>query len=106
MAIMPSSGRWPRRTPDTEQAYFYVDNRNPTTDQFDRVGPYIGNLIPANGQLQVPSSMSKNGEAIMTIVDARLWLPLESGVKTRSIVTNVLTNASFTVVYVQRWSDQ
>ena len=104
MAIPPSNGRWPRRLPDAQQGYFYVDNRNLASgDKFDRRGPYIGDIVPADGELQVPQS-SKTGADIMVTIDARIWLPVESGVTARSIITNVATNVSYSVVYVPRWT--
>jgi hypothetical protein len=102
---IPSTSRWPRRVPGTQQSSYFVDNRNPATDNIDRVGPYIGNVIPSSGDLQVPST-DKSGNPIMVNIDARLWLPIECGAAARSIVTNVLTNASFAVIYVQPWDDQ
>jgi hypothetical protein len=105
MPRTPSTSRWPRRKPATQEGYFFVDNRNPTSDAFDRRGPYAGTIIPAGGQLQVPSTNTR-GEPIMVFVDARLWLPLESNVMARSVLTNISLNTSYTVVYAPRWGDQ
>ena len=104
MSIVPSNSRWPQRIPDAQQGYFYVDNRNlGAGDKFDRRGPYRCDLIPADGQLQVPQT-SKSGDVTMVMVDARIWLPVESGAAARSVITNVTTNVSYSVVYVPRWS--
>jgi hypothetical protein len=105
MPRVPSSSRWPQRLAATQQASYFVDNRNPTTDKLDRVGPYLAEIIPTSGDLQVPST-DKSGNPIMVNIDARLWLPAESGAASRSIVTNILTNAAFAVVYVQPWDDR
>lgn len=90
--------------PDAQQGYFYVDNRNLSAgDKFDRRGPYIGDIVPADGSLQVPQT-SKSGDVTMVSVDVRIWLPVESGITARSIITNAATNVSYSVVYVARWS--
>jgi hypothetical protein len=107
MAVLPSKGRWPRRIPDTNQGYYYVDNRNLSAgDKSDRRGPFVCDYIPSNGQLQMPSGTARSGDPIMVVIDARIWVPLESGVKARSILTNVANNVSFTVVYAKRWPDR
>lgn len=105
MPKMPSTSRWPRRVADPEQGYFYVDNRDPATDLYDHTGPYVGTITPASGQVQVPGTNAQ-GNSILVFIDARIWLPLESNVAARSVITNVMTNESFSVIYAQRWQDQ
>ena len=103
MPILPRTGRWPRRLPDTEEAYYYVDNRNTASDKMDRSGPFVGTFIPTGGDLQIPSSGSS--EPILVTIDARVWLPITSGAKQRSVLTNVQSNVAYGVVYAPRWGD-
>ncbi|HEX3456649.1 MAG TPA: hypothetical protein VHR97_01725 [Candidatus Baltobacteraceae bacterium] len=102
MPIPPNSGRWPRRLPDTNSGEYYVDNRNPASgDKYDRRGPYVVDYVPGDGQLQVPTT-TKSGDATMVLVDAHIWLPVESGVKARSIIIHVPSGAAFTVLFASR----
>lgn len=103
--ILPSNQRFPQPVPGTQRSYFYVDTRNATSDTYDRRGPYLCDHIPANGQLQVPSTNGK-GEAIMVVIDERIWLPTETNVKARAVLLNVETNESYSVVHVERWTDR
>lgn len=105
MGAPPTTGRWPRRLPGTDEGYYFVDNRNAATDKYDRRGPYLGSFVPADGQLQVPSS-SKSGDAIMVMVDAHIWLPLSSDVKARSILTNVASNVGYSVLFAGRQGER
>lgn len=105
MPVMPTNGHFPRRTPETNEASFYVANRDPATEKMTRCGPYLASFTPTSGTLQVPATDSR-GNAITVNVDGRIWLPIVSGAKARSIVTNVGTGIAFTVIYVQRWATQ
>jgi hypothetical protein len=105
MPIPPNSQRLPRRVPGTEEGSFYVDSRNMSSEKMDHRGPFIGTLIPVSGQVQVPNS-STSGDVTLVAFDARLWLPITSGAKARSVVTNVASNVSYSVVYAPQWGDQ
>lgn len=77
---------------------FYVSLKN-TIGSYDKRGPFMGSFIPTNGALQI----SKGGA--MVSVDARLRLPLVSGVRPGSIVRDLTTNLAYEVEDAKTWAD-
>ena len=76
-----------------------VANRT-ATGAFNVRGPYLVTRTPVSGQLQF-SSPDRAGQIV--VVDERFWMPLDSEVKARSRVTNVLSSQTYDVIYTQDW---
>ena len=99
--IPPNTGKRPTTVGSTQQGHFYVDTPNKAGVQ-DRRGPYFCRRIPVGGMLQIP----RDGSTQMVMVDERMYLPLDSGAKEKSVVTEIRSGQKFSVVHAARWPDE
>lgn len=65
-------------------------------------GPFLCSCIPYSGDLQ----FLKPGTAQMVVADVRMSCPIDSGVRARSILTNIATSELFEVIQAQRYADR
>ena len=64
-------------------------------------GPYLAVRIPTSGSLQVIGDTA--GQIVQ--IDERVYLPLASNVRVRSLLTDVVSGVSWEVVEVKAWPE-
>lgn len=64
-------------------------------------GPFLAIRIPTSGNLQVATGTA--GQLVQ--IDERVYLPTASGVRVRSLLTDVTSGISWEVVEVKKWPE-
>lgn len=100
MPLPPSTTSFPPNNIAPERRSYRVNNRLPGGGMSIR-GPYLCTRVPVSGSLQ----MTQPGTAQMVMIEERVYLPLDSGCKARSVLVDVQSNVAWEVIFVRRLRD-